>query len=416
MTGCNMERDAMHSHLLAPFIAAAPEEPASLKALRAISHGRLQAAFDSLCPAVRHIIAAWSLPSPPVATTSISHGTCLPYRIVSINGHWPQEVAPIPGISFFPLSSLKDPYTSALHASWNGFTVLDDDPLSLLASASYQDAFLIVIPPDTTITSPLHVHYVLEPHCRTQWAMPRLHISIGRHSSFHVIETSSASGFLNTHLTVDIEEGGSLVHTRMDVTPSPTTCSSLHATVKNNASFTSLLATATPLSRHTVSIFLAEQGASATLRGLSALPPHQRSYLKLFIDHQAPHTFSSQLFKGIVAESGLGSFESKVLIRQEAQKGESQQHSHFLTLGEGAQIVNKPCFDIFADDVIAAHGATSGTVDQEALFYLNSRGLSAREARSYLIEGFCEDIIRLLPPFAIPIFSRCILDIIGGEL
>jgi Fe-S cluster assembly protein SufD len=202
----------------------------------------------------------------------------------------------------------------------------------------------------------------------------------------------------------------------MDISPSSAACFFLHATLRNNASLTSLIATATPLSRHTASIFLIEQGASATLRGLSALPPHHKSYLKLFIDHQAAHTTSSQLFKGIVASSSLGSFESRVLIRKEALQSKSHQHSHFLTLGDNAKAFNKPCFDIFTDDIIAAHGATSGTIDQEALFYLNSRGLSANEARHHLIEGFCDDILRELPSTAIPVFSRCILDTIGGAL
>ena len=274
----------------------------------------------------------------------------------------------------------------------------------------------IAIPADTTIETPIHIRYPTEPSSSSDQAFPHLHLSIGRNSSVHLIETCASEGACATHLTVDIEEGGTLIHTYMGLTPFPGTSSCLHATVRNNGSLFSSIAASTPLFSHSASIALVEPGANATLRGLSALCSSHQSSFNICIDHLAPHTSSSQLFKAIVAEKGSGSFESRVSIHKQAQKSEAHQHSHFLTLGDRAQTRNKPCFDIFADDVIATHGATCGTVDEEALFYLASRGLSRNQGRRYLIEGFCEEFIRVLPSTERAAFSRCILDILGDEL
>jgi Fe-S cluster assembly protein SufD len=401
------------SSILSAFDPSSVLEPPSLQALRRESQRQLQAACEKPFPAIQQIASALSQSLLPQESPGFDFDSS--YRIVCANGFWPRKNLSYPGLFIFPLSSLKDPYTSALHASWQRFAAADDDPVSLLARASYQDALFIAVPPDASGEQLLHIHYCLEPSSAVRWAMPRLHLSIGKNSSLHLIETSSSPGFLNSHMTVDIERGGTVVHTRLDIAPSPAICSSLYATVQAGGSFTSFIGTAAPFSRHAESIFLVGEGASATIRGLSALSRSWQSHRRLLVDHQAPKTFSSILFKGIVLDGGLGAFEGTSAIRRQAQKSESHQHSHFLTLGKSAKIFNKPRFDIFADDVVATHGATSGRMDEELLFYLNSRGVDPQEGRRLLIEGFCEEMIRSLPAVALPYFFRSILEITKGE-
>ena len=408
----------MHSHNTASFLDSGampfPEEHPSLRALRSSSRDSLQAASHRPSPDIQRVITACSLCKCPLPDACLSYDVYSPHLIASNNGLWPHQLPVIPGISFFTLSSLKDPYTAALHTSWHLFSAHDDDILSLLARSLYQDALFIDIPPNTVIDIPLHILHLLKTQAAPHYAMPRLHISVGKNSSIQIIESSASAGFINSHLTVDIGDGGAVMYTRLDITPSPATCSSLRASVKGNASLTALYAASAPLSRHTATILLEEQGASATLLGLSTLSFHHQSSFKLLVDHQAAHTSSRQLFKGLVADTSLGSFESNVVIRKEAQQSDSHQHSHFLTLGAAAQTVNKPCFDIFADDVIAAHGATSGAIDQEELFYLTSRGLAMSDARRLLIEGFCEEIICKLPKAAQEAMYCSIVDTIKG--
>jgi Fe-S cluster assembly protein SufD len=335
--------------------------------------------------------------------------------LTSTNGCWLQPLFSIPGVTLSSLAALTDPHAAALYASWHRHPLCGEDSSSPFACASLHDVLCIDVLPGTTVPTPLHILHLMDSTTNSSQAMPRLHISIGKNATLHIIETTAATGRLNCYLSIDIDEGGCLQHTRIDRSlSSPAICSSLRATLKKNAVLTSILATATPLSRHTASIILAEEGAEAHLQGLSLLPPHHHSSLSLFIDHQAPATLSSQQYKGIVAASSSGSFESTVRIHKEACKSTSRQHSHFLTLEATAQTKNKPNFELFTDDVTATHGATSGMMDQEALFYLSSRGLPPHEARQYLIEGFCEELLQKLPAAAAPSFSQSILATIRG--
>ena len=328
---------------------------------------------------------------------------CDHITVASHNGCWTRRHSAGNEIPVLSFSGLRDPYTAALHAGAD------------LPSAEWvaEDALLIEIPENTTITTPLSLFHTMEAAGICQRISPRVILRVGKHSSVQCIESHEAVRSLHTNCTVEVEEGASLFYIRSDITSAPAVSSSFHAVVKKNGSVTTLYATSAPFCRHDVTIVLAEEGSSATVNGLSALLPYHRSFVRLFIDHRAARTVSSQLFKGLVMDHGFGSFDSRVVLRKEAQQGQGRQQSRFLTLGPSAQTVNKPCFDIHADDVIAAHGATSGVLDDEALFYLMSRGMGASQARQSLIEGFCSDIFTMLPPDMKEAMSARILSMSG---
>lgn len=415
MIGCNAMELAMDNHSIGAFLSLfqqpSVEEHPSLKTLRTSAHCKLQSALSNSCFATKHLASMWS--SLPIEKRDTSYDVGLSSPIVCIHGRWSESLPLLKGVRLFTLSSLHDPYTTAFHSSWNQFHANDKDFFSLLASASYQDALFIDIPDQTAIDKPLHILYLVEPTGQPQWTMPRLHISLGARSSLHIIESFASTGFMNVHRTIEVQEGACLTHTCVGRSVSSAICSSLHANIKKDGALHSLNAISAPFSRHMASITLQERGSSVSVNGLCVLPPHQASYVTINIDHQAEQTSSSQLFKGLVFPSALGSFESQVLIRKRAQQSSSRQFSHFLSLGSSAQTFNKPRFDIYADDVTASHGATTGTVDEEALFFLTSRGLSVSEAQRHLVEGFCEDMLRKLPSSVVSSFSRCIDDTIG---
>ena len=103
------------------------------------------------------------------------------------------------------------------------------------------------------------------------------------------------------------------------------------------------------------------------------------------IDHAKPHCASRELYKGILADRARGVFNGKIIVRPDAQKTDAKQTNKALLLSEDAQINTKPQLEIFADDVKCTHGAAIGQLDDDAIFYLRSRGLSEREARRLLI-------------------------------
>jgi Fe-S cluster assembly protein SufD len=111
------------------------------------------------------------------------------------------------------------------------------------------------------------------------------------------------------------------------------------------------------------------------------------------VDHQKPHCFSNENYKGILDKNGKGVFNGKIYVRQDAQKTNAFQSNKNIVLSDNATINTKPQLEIWADDVKCSHGATTGQIDNEQLFYLKSRGLDERTAKALLLHAFAFEIV-----------------------
>lgn len=111
------------------------------------------------------------------------------------------------------------------------------------------------------------------------------------------------------------------------------------------------------------------------------------------VDHAMPECYSNELFKGILSGPSTGVFNGKVLVRQDAQKTNAYQSNKSVLLDEEARMYSKPELEIYADDVRCSHGATTGELDKEAMFYLRARGIREHQARLMLLEAFAGDVL-----------------------
>ena len=116
------------------------------------------------------------------------------------------------------------------------------------------------------------------------------------------------------------------------------------------------------------------------------------------VDNVAPGCLSNELYKGILNGQSAGVFNGKIFVRKDAQKTNAFQSNKNILLSDNASINSKPQLEIFADDVKCSHGCTVGSLDEESLFYLQSRGISKKEAISLLLQGFAQDIIEKIKP------------------
>ena len=154
--------------------------------------------------------------------------------------------------------------------------------------------------------------------------------------------------------------------------------------------------TASSLARTEVHLAFTGEGAKAGLRGVSMLRGEQHGDMTLVVDHQAPGCESRELFRSIVDERATGVFQGKISVRQAAQKTDGQMASNAILLSEDAVMNNKPELEIFADDVVCAHGATCGELDDDLLFYLQARGLPKNEAEALMLQAFCGEAIEFV--------------------
>lgn len=143
--------------------------------------------------------------------------------------------------------------------------------------------------------------------------------------------------------------------------------------------------------RSDVGIRLVEPLARCLLNGLYAPGEHQHIDHHTTVSHEAADCRSDQDYKGILAPHSRAVFNGKIYVAKDAQHTEACQQNKNLLLGEQAEIDTKPQLEIYADDVVCTHGATVGQLDEEALFYLATRGIERDEANRYLIQAFASD-------------------------
>ena len=195
-----------------------------------------------------------------------------------------------------------------------------------------------------------------------------------------------------------ISEGASVVLTQVQGDPFDAwNFAKTRVHLKRNARFYSANAcNGSVLVRHHFEGRLEEEGAELILNGVSVLDGKEQVHNFVRIHHEAPQCVSHQHFKNVVNDEGRSSFDGTVIVNQGAQLTNSNQLINNLMLSNNCHADNKPNLMIFADDVKCTHGATIGQIDDEQLFYLQTRGLSKKFAKELLTRGFAESIIQTI--------------------
>ena len=147
------------------------------------------------------------------------------------------------------------------------------------------------------------------------------------------------------------------------------------------------------LVRNNVHPVLAGEGGECLINGLFLGTGRQHLDNYMHVEHAAPHCGSRQFYNGILDGQAHGVFHGRIVVHKDAQKTDAKQTNRNLLLSDDAQIDTKPQLEIYADDVKCTHGATIGQIEENALFYLQSRGISESEARKLLLMAFAEECV-----------------------
>lgn len=147
------------------------------------------------------------------------------------------------------------------------------------------------------------------------------------------------------------------------------------------------------LVRNNLNMVMEAEHGESQMYGLYLLNGKTLADNHTIVDNAMPHCFSNELYKGIMDNASTGVFNGKIFVRKDAQKTNAYQSNKNILVGENAVANTKPQLEILADDVKCSHGCTIGKLDEDALFYLRARGISAENARSMLLQAFSNDII-----------------------
>ena len=272
-----------------------------------------------------------------------------------------------------------------------------------LNTAFFADGVYIRVPAHVVLEAPIQVRFMSPAGTLDAMTHPRVLIVAGEQSQASIVERYAGEGggrYLTNAVTeVVLGDAAVVGHYKLQQeSMGGFHVGSMHVRAQRSASFAShSVSLGGSLVRNEIMAVLDGEGAHCTLNGLYLAGGQRLVDNHTTIDHAQPHCDSREVYKGILADRARGVFNGKIIVRPDAQKTDAKQTNRALLLSEDAQINTKPQLEIFANDVKCTHGATVGQLDDEAVFYLRSRGLGEADARRLLIQAFVGDVLNLMP-------------------
>lgn len=268
-----------------------------------------------------------------------------------------------------------------------------DDSVVLLSEAL--SANVVEIKIDGEIESALHIDRLIDGDAAIN--ADKVVVSVAAGSKVTIVETFNSSDAAHMRLAtteIAIGDEAEVVHLQIDGNSATTRhfANNRYQLGADANLRTFVLHTHSQLARTVVSADFAGEGAHADFAGLNLLSGSQHADITLNVNHAVPNTTSTESFKNVVHDRAKAVFQGKIVVAQDAQKTDAQMMCQGLILSERGEVLVKPELEIFADDVICAHGATCGELDENSLFYLMSRGIPRKEAKSMLIRAFLAEM------------------------
>ncbi len=292
-------------------------------------------------------------------------------------------------------SSMRSVLAERIGGSATGLT-----GLAALNTALLRDGLVIDIAEGIKVEQPIYVVFGSSTSGAT---FNRLLVRLGAGSQATVIEhhASLRESVSNTMTEIACGKNSSLHYVKLQAeSASAMHVASQHVSIDAGASADVLhLDLGARLARNDLQLELSGEGAETSAHGLFFADGSRHLDNHTRIDHRAPGTRSRELYRGIADGRGRGIFNGKVIVHAGAMKADARLTSQNLLLSRTAELDTKPELEIYADDVKCSHGATTGQLDANSIFYLQSRGIPAAEARRILIASFAREIIgRLASP------------------
>ncbi len=284
-------------------------------------------------------------------------------------------------------------------ATLTRLATIESSAFTALNTAFFEDAAVIRVARGAVIEAPINLVFVSRGGSSPVVSYPRILVIAGEHSQSTIVESHIGLGeatYFSCSVTEAVCGPHAIVdHYRMQLERSHGYhyCRlQLHA--ERSATFLShAFSLGGAIVRNDLGAVLGGEGIDCTLNGLYVADGDTMVDNHTTIDHAMPHCGSHEVYKGILGGKAKGIFNGKIIVREDAQKTDAKQTNKAMLLSGAAQINTKPQLEIFADDVKCTHGATIGQLDDDALFYLQTRGISRAEARALLIRSFAGDIV-----------------------
>ncbi len=267
-----------------------------------------------------------------------------------------------------------------------------------LNTAFIQDGAFVYLPGGATLETPVHILFISTARAHPTVSHPRTLILAEENTRGTVIESYvGIEGAYFTNAVTEIVAGENAIvdHYKLELEgPEAFHIATLQTRQGPHSNLsTHAISLGGGLVRSEVNALLAGEGCEATVNGLYHLDGKQHVDNHTLIEHAEPNCTSHELYKGILAGASSGVFRGRIHVHRKAQHTDAYQTNQNLLLSDNASVNSKPQLEIYADEVKCSHGSTTGQMDRDAVFYLQSRGLGLELAHQILIQAFAEDLI-----------------------
>ena len=274
----------------------------------------------------------------------------------------------------------------------------NNNSLSDLNSAFTNKSFKIVVKKGYQLSKPLIIYHTTNSKIWSKNINLRLDFELQEDSSLRLIDLfndTSEKNFLNIFYNFDLKENVILKNYKIDKIENKNIKYSFNNIEqnKNTISETFILSSGSNFFKSEVNCNLKGEHSSAFVNGIFSLDKNKHHEIRTTVNHLTENTKSYQLIKSVLEDSSKAAYQGKIFVNSDAQKTDGYQLSKAILLNKDSEFNAKPELEIYADDVKCSHGSASGSLNEDSIFYLMSRGLSYNQARELLINGFLLDVV-----------------------
>ena len=284
-----------------------------------------------------------------------------------------------------------------------------------LNSAFTDKVFKILIKKNYSLKKPLIIYHSINDEIKSTNINLRLDFELGENSCLKLIDyfaNTSAKNFINIFYNFNLEKDSILKNYKIDKFRNNNLKYSFNNIEQDNNSVseTFILSAGSDYFKNEINCNLNGEYSSAFINGIFSLKENQQHEIRTTINHLVENTKSYQLIKSVLGKNSKSAYQGRIFVNSKAQKTDGYQLSKAILLDETSEFNAKPELEIYADDVKCSHGSASGSLDENSIFYLMSRGLNYQQSKELLINGFLMDVVEKITDVEI---KNLITNIIG---
>jgi Fe-S cluster assembly protein SufD len=324
------------------------------------------------------------------------------HRVVLVNGRVDESLSDIgelpSGVVVSSLAQAGKEHPNVVEEHYGKYADFEDEALTALNTAFVQDGAFVYVPSGTLVEKPIFFLHVTATE-EDLFLQPRHLFVVEDGAIAKIVEAqyslTDANTFTNTVGEAFVGEKGNLDHYLIqDEGPHASQVHTRAAQQKNDSVYSSQTVTFSgEVVRNNATIEADGTFCESNLFGLCVGKNEMHVDNHTRMDHVQPDCTSNELYKHVLNDESTAVFNGKVFVSRGSQRIDAYQQNDTIVLTKDAQIYTKPELEIYADDVVCSHGATTGQLDDEHIFYIRSRGLSKRRARILLLQAFCEEVL-----------------------